>query len=143
VKITELPFNRFIGLQSAGAEPGALLSLPDAPQYLNHLGTVHASAQLALAEATSGEFLLRTLGEVEGLVPVVRRLEARFRRPASGVLSARASADEATLAAIHRELQRRGRATISVAVEVHDTAGAVCLSATVEWFLALTQPQPG
>jgi len=41
----------------------------------NHLGTVHASAQLALAEASRGEFLLRAMGDMQGIVPVVRRLE--------------------------------------------------------------------
>src|SRR6476659_5020816 len=120
MQITELPFNRFIGLEQAGQDSSALLSLPEGPQYLNHLGTVHASAQLALAEATSGEFLLRVLGEAPGLLPVVRRLEAKFRRPANGALTARASADEETLRSIPSELQRRGRTTISVVVEVSD-----------------------
>src|SRR4051794_16991846 len=88
--VTNLPFNRFVGIQAAGAD-GGILRLPAGDQYLNHLGTVHASAQLSLAEATSGEFLLRVMGETEGLMPVVRRLEARFRKPAYGAVTSRAS----------------------------------------------------
>ena len=50
--VTELPFNRFLGIEVA-ADPSQLLRLPAGGQYLNHLSTVHASAQLALAEASS------------------------------------------------------------------------------------------
>ena len=52
------------------------LELPSGNQYLNHLGTVHAGAQLALAEASSGEFLLKHFASSDDLFPVVRRLEA-------------------------------------------------------------------
>ena len=69
--VTELPFNSFLGIQIA-ADPAHLLRLPSGQQYLNHLGTVHASAQLALAEASSGEFLLRHFGSADGIVPVAR-----------------------------------------------------------------------
>src|SRR5258705_6318790 len=84
--VIELPFNRFLGLQPV-ADPAQILRLPEGSQYLNHLGGVHASAQLAFAEATSGEFLIRHLGSTDGLVPVVRRLEAKFRKPANGAIT--------------------------------------------------------
>jgi len=86
----ELPFNKFIGILTA-SDPGKLLQLPAGPQYLNHLGTVHASAQLALAEASSGEFLLQSFGSIAELVPVVRRLESKFRKPAKGALTSNVS----------------------------------------------------
>src|SRR5260370_42466796 len=53
VSVTELPFNSFLGIQIS-TEPSQLLRLPSGERYLNHLCTVHASAQLALAEASSG-----------------------------------------------------------------------------------------
>lgn len=140
--ICTLPFNRFFGLRHAPADSDALLALPESPDYANHLGTIHASAQLALAEATSGEFLLRHLPTLDGLVPVVRRLEATFKRPANGALTARAKADEATLAALPAELARKGRASIKVHVEVLDASGVVTLTADVEWFLALSNTAP-
>lgn len=89
IEITKIPFNAFLGLQPAASESDLLL-LPASSNYLNHLGSVHASAQLALAEAASGEFLLRHLPSVEGLLPVVRRVQAKFRRPAKGAVLARA-----------------------------------------------------
>jgi len=53
--VTELPFNNFLGIRPA-RETAHLLQLPSGSQYLNHLGTVHAAAQLALAELQAASF---------------------------------------------------------------------------------------
>ncbi len=132
--VTELPFNRFLGIETA-TEPTQLLRLPAGAQYLNHLGTVHASAQLALAEASSGEFLLRALGSTYGVVPVVRRLESKFRKPANGAITSTVCTPPETLEQLHTDLTAKNRAIVSVAVELHDESGAHTLSATVEWFI--------
>ena len=133
--VTDLPFNRLLNLQTAG-DSAKLLQLPEGGQYLNHLGTVHASALLALAEASSGEFLLRSLGGMDGLLPVVRRIEAKFRKPATGVIQSVASVREGALDALQTGLATKGRGLISVNVELHDDSCAHVLSATVEWFIA-------
>src|SRR5437016_596220 len=132
--VTELPFNSFLGIQPA-SHPPQVLRLPSGDRYLNHLGTVHASAQLALAEASSGELLLRHFGSAQGIVPVVRRLEAKFRRPANGVVTSTAGVTPESLAQLDIELSSKGRSLISVTVELHDQSGAHTLSATVEWFI--------
>ena len=67
--VTELPFNRLIGLEPAAPDSGFLVSLPAGTQYANHLGTVHAVALLAEAGAflasQAGMGLLSSLrGEV-------------------------------------------------------------------------------
>lgn len=132
--VTELPFNRFIGLQTA-ATPEKLLKLPAGEQYGNHLGTVHASALLALAEASSGEYLLRHFGSSDGVVPVVRRLEAKFHKPAHGAVTSTASAAPEALTQLNTDLAAKGRALIPVSVELHDASSAHALSATIEWFI--------
>jgi len=132
--VVDLPFNRFIGLQQA-AEPN-VLTLPNGGQYLNHLGTVHASALLALAEASSGEFLIKHLGHVEGLIPVVRRLESKFRKPAHGSVTSTVTTKPDQLDIVMSDLAAKGRALVSIAVELHDQAGEHVLSATVDWFIA-------
>lgn len=131
--VIELPFNQHVGLQIAD-DPAKVLQLPAGPQYLNHLGTVHASAQLALAEASSGEFLLRTISDLTGIVPVVRRLESKFRKPANGRLTSTASAPDG-IESLRSELEAKGRALITVQVELHDESGAHTLSVSVEWFI--------
>ena len=51
MNVTQLPFNRLLGLELGADDNSSLVCLPDGPQYTNHLGTVHASALLAVAEA--------------------------------------------------------------------------------------------
>jgi acyl-coenzyme A thioesterase PaaI-like protein len=133
--VTALPFNRFLGLEPAAPESGFLVSLPGSPHYTNHLGTVHAGALLAVAEAGSGELLLRHFGDVSGYVPVVRRLEAKFRKPAASRISARASVAAGGFDRLNKDLEQKGRAQISVDVEVVDEHGVVVLEAVVEWFI--------
>lgn len=132
--VTELPFNTFLGLRPATAA-GRLLQLPAGGQYRNHLGTVHASALLALAEASSGEFLLRHFGSATGVVPVVRHIEAKFRKPAHGVVSSSAAVPAEALAQLDTDLAAKGRALVPVTVDLYDEAGTHALSATVEWFI--------
>jgi acyl-coenzyme A thioesterase PaaI-like protein len=136
--VTQLPFNRHVGLERAAADSGFLVSLPDGPQFTNHLGTVHASALLAVAEAGSGAFLIQQLGPGSGYVPVVRRLEAKFRKPAHGRVSARCPVPAEEVTRWSAELAARGRVLAPVAVEVVDSAGVIVLSAVVEWFIART-----
>jgi acyl-coenzyme A thioesterase PaaI-like protein len=140
--VTELPFNSFLGIETA-SEPTQLLRLPAGAQYLNHLGTVHAGAQLALAEASSGEFLLRALGSTSGVVPVVRRLESKFRKPANGVVTSSVSTEPNALEQLKAELATKGRAIIRVAVELYDESQTHTLSAKVEWFITRTPNEAG
>ena len=132
--VSEIPFNKLVGLETAVSP--ALLRLPAGGQYLNHLGTVHASALLALAEASSGEFLLRHLGPGEGVVPVVRRMEAKFRKPAHGAVTSSVATPVESLESAQRELQVKGRALIGISVDLHDHSGSHVLSATVDWFIS-------
>ncbi|MBA3881805.1 MAG: YiiD C-terminal domain-containing protein [Chthoniobacterales bacterium] len=132
--VTELPFNAFLGIQ-AGSGPSELLRLPAGAHYLNHLGTVHASAQLALAEASSGECLLRSLGSADQVIAVVRRIEAKFRRPANGAITSTASLAADSLERLTEELARKGRSIVAITVDLHDDSGAHTLSAEVEWFI--------
>lgn len=132
--VLDLPFNRFLGLESAH-DGVHVLRLSAGSQYLNHLGTVHASALLALAEASSGEFLLRHFGSADGLIPVVRRVESKFRKPANGSIQSQVHADTESLAQLDTDLRTKGRASVSLAVELHDESGTHVLSANVEWFV--------
>jgi acyl-coenzyme A thioesterase PaaI-like protein len=134
--VTQLPFNRLIGLETGAEDSDFLVCLPAGPQYTNHLGTVHASALLAVAEAGSGAFLVRQFGSNAGFVPVVRRLEAKFRKPAQGRVYARCNVEVPVVERWSAELASRGRVSAPINVEVVDSAGVSVLSAVVEWFIA-------
>lgn len=134
MEVTKLPFNKFIGLQKGKGD--YLISLPAGEQYTNHLGTVHAGALFAVAEAASGEYLLGALGSAEGYIPVVRNAEIKFRKPAKGSVSAKASVNGQEIERIKEELPQKGRALIKVNVEVVDELETAALTAVFEWFIA-------
>ena len=140
--VTTLPFNRFLGLEPADEASGALVSLPAGKQYTNHLGTVHASALLAVAEAASGAFLARQFEDTAAYVPVVRRIEAMFRNPARGRVSARTHVEPDDLERQLTRLRDRGRCLIMVLVEVQDESGVLALNARVEWFISRVAQGP-
>jgi acyl-coenzyme A thioesterase PaaI-like protein len=89
--VTEIPFNRFIGITKAYLPDAVFLQLCESENLVNHLNTVHASAQFALAEAAAGECLLHTFKDIASgfsLIPVVRAVQVKYRKPASGTLRA-------------------------------------------------------
>ena len=140
MEIAALPFNRLIGLERSTRE-GGVFELPARERYTNHPGTVHASAILALAEATSGEILVRGLGGLGfGVVPVVRRVDARFRKAASGAIYSRYGDTRDLAEALCSGVSTRGRGLAAIPVEVFDGSGTLVLSAKFEWFVARRDP---
>lgn len=136
MNITDLPFNQLIGIVPSERND-CVLSLPGDACYTNHLGTVHASALLALAEATSGHFLIEALKDVGfEVVPVVRQLEAKFRKSAQGTVHSTINVAPDKAAELVSTLIAKGRVLTEINVDVHDAQGAHALTAVVKWFIA-------
>jgi acyl-coenzyme A thioesterase PaaI-like protein len=135
--VTELAINQTLGMQLAPAGSDHILEMPESPLHLNHVGTVHASVQFALAEASSGEFLLRHLGEAQNQVfAVLRTSNVKFRKPAYGALRASARFVDGVGDLSSAELASRGRASASVLVEVADAQGVVTMTGQYDWFFS-------
>ena len=132
--VTKLPFNEFIGLKLSD-KGGYLLMLKDLPEYRNHLDTVHASAQFALAEATSGYFLLNEFSELTGIIPVVRRVETKYKKPATGSVFSQAKFRETGKSEILETMNQKGRALLKVEVSLFDNADALIMQSEFEWFI--------
>jgi acyl-coenzyme A thioesterase PaaI-like protein len=140
--IEELPFNQLIGITRSDRE-NSVLSLPNDIRYTNHLGTVHAGAQLALAEATSGEYLLREFKDVGfEVVPVVRRLEAKFRKPAYGAIFSKVNVTPEKKEEFISSLRNKRRALLEIQVDVFDEKDVHSLAAVIEWFVARKPASP-
>ncbi len=136
MKIEDIPFNRLIGLQREPDGGQWAVSLPARSQYHNHLGIVHAAAQLAVAEAASGDWMLRHFGaQAADFIAVVRRMETKFKQPARGKILGKATVSEAARAVLAEEMATRRAMSFTLRVDVHDEAGAHALTGTVEWFI--------
>ncbi|MFH0781872.1 MAG: YiiD C-terminal domain-containing protein [Pseudomonadota bacterium] len=134
MNITEIPFNKFIEILSYDKDKSCLhLEFKD--QMKNHLGTMHASAQFSLAEACSGLCLQRCFPQLENsVVPILRKSEVKFKRPAISSIRAQAEIMEENQERFEKQLERKGRATIEVAVNVLDQDGTITMSGNYEWF---------
>jgi acyl-coenzyme A thioesterase PaaI-like protein len=133
--ITKLPFNKFIGLK-VSVKSGYILMLDNRPEYRNHLHTVHASAQFALAEATSGYFLLNEFSELTDIVPVVRKVETKYRKPVTSAVFSKAQFQETEKDEVLNVLMQKGRTTLKVEVSLFDETDALVMQSVFEWFVA-------
>lgn len=142
--ITGIPFNQFMGLRKVAAAAPGELALDAAPKYLNHIGTVHAAAQFALAEACCGEYLLSRFADLaEGHLAVVRKAEIKYRKPASGALKARAFLADREADKLQAEVAARGRGFVPVRVEIRDGKGDVAMQAAFTWYVQKIEDGPG
>lgn len=130
--VTTIPFNQFIGLKYAD-NPDYLLMLDDSNKYHNHLGTVHASAMFALAEASSGLFLQNEFSGVDNIVPVVRKSEIKFKKPANGKIYSRARFGEVHKEEILQAISDKKRVAITVVITLVDQTETMVMQATFDW----------
>ena len=143
MKPTDLAFSRLLGL--VDAPPGAehVLELPFTPAVQNHLGTVHAAAQFALAEAASAVRLQRDFGAVvppDSIMAVVRHGGCKYRHPARGDLLAYARPDDATRAHLAHDLRSRTHSSATVLVELKDHSGQLVFAGHFDWLISRTSP---
>lgn len=135
--ITEIPFHKFLGLQKSD-DDRYILKLEEKDEYLNHLGTVHASVLFALAESTSGEFLLRKFKDYDlDVVPVVRKADIKYRKPGKGQIHSKANFVDTDVLSIHEELQQKGRVLLKIEVDIFNSQDKRIMTGIFEWFIAL------
>lgn len=124
----QLPFNRHLGVVIEDVEVGRCVTrLPADERLANHVGSVHAIAELApveLAGAMASASRLAVLLE-RGMVPVVGRLEVRYTAPAHGDLRATAEVGEDAVGAALAALDEGHRPRVEVEVTVTDERGEV------------------
>ena len=139
MKILEVPFNGFLGIQRSAKE-GYILELDCHENILNHLGTLHAGALFSLAEATSGEFLLRQFhGSELDILPVVRKADIKYSKPAESVVYSTADFVEKSLDAVYAGLKERGKVIVEIKVELYNETNERTAVSNIHWFLVLAQ----
>jgi acyl-coenzyme A thioesterase PaaI-like protein len=121
-----LPFNQHLGVEVQAIAPGRVTARLRADDRItNHLGGVHAIAELApveLAGALAASSRLRTLLE-RGFVPVVGSLQVRYVAPATGELTAIGIVGEDVVAPAVAAADAGERPRVVADVEVTDEHG--------------------
>jgi acyl-coenzyme A thioesterase PaaI-like protein len=133
--VLNIPFNHLVGLEISN-DPEYLMVLPARQEYENHVGTVHAGALFALAEASSGLCLLRDFSDIENAVPVVRNVEVKYKKPGRGMIRSKASLN-IDKAVVLETLKTKHRALIPVQVTLYNADAVLIMQATFEWFILI------
>jgi acyl-coenzyme A thioesterase PaaI-like protein len=137
-----VPFNRVLELQFVGVEAErAEVVMPEAPERLNHVGTVHAAAQYGLGEAASGAMVMGAFADLQGqgYIPLAASAQIAYRKPSKGDLRGVATLSTAEQARIRTDVETNGKARFSVPVQLLDAQSVVTTEITVEW--ALLKPR--
>lgn len=135
IKITQLPFNAHLGIQQC-TEGHHLLRLPFATHLTNHVGTVHASALFALAEASSGEFLIRHSADDVQLNAVVRKVSGKYSAPATGEIHSLGETDPVDILNALNATAEKGRALVTISIRLIETNDKVVGRFGFDWFLS-------
>jgi len=106
--------------------------LENRSEYRNHLNTVHASALFSLAEASSGHFLLNEFSELTDIVPVVRKAESKYKKPATGSVFSKAKFFETEKSEVIEALSRKGRVSLKVGVSLFDENEVLIMQSVFE-----------
>lgn len=135
--IQGIPLNKTMGIRlDEVTSSAASATLPEQPAYANHIGTPHAAAIFALAEAASGACVGGAFAEHMGtLTPLAKEATIRYRKIAKGDLTARATLVEpvADLLAALPAAEKGVEAHVKVVVT--DAQGVDASEVAVTWFL--------
>ena len=132
MQVTTIPFVAHLGIQ----EEQNSLTLEPSQNLENHLGTIHASAQFTLAETQSGLFLQTEFSDIQGeVIPLLRGSTVKYKSSANSKLIAHASMNQEAKNKFIEQFSKKGRATITVMVEVKDENATVTMTGEFHWFI--------
>lgn len=138
IMLGAVPFNRVLGIRVEAVAPERVeVLLPEAPERLNHVGTVHAATQFGLGEAASGSMMLAAFGDLQadGAVPLAAEATIRYRKPSRGDLRGVATLAQDEQARVRGEIEASGKGRCTVHVQLIDAGGTVTTEMSVEWVL--------
>lgn len=139
----QLPFNRHLGVEVVEVVPGlARTRLPADERLANHVGGVHAIAELAPVELAGALALSSRVTPLfeRGYVPVVGGLQVRYTAPAAGDLVATAEVGDDVLAPALAAADAGDKPRFDVDVAVTDAAGTEVLTAGLHFVFIQVAP---
>jgi len=132
MQATQIPFVKLLGIK----EDNNRLSLEYKNDVINHIETIHASAQFTLAETQSGIHLQKLFPELEGkVVPILRDADIKYKKPAQKKIFAYAQCDKESIEKFREQFSKKGRALIVVNVEIKDIEDILTSKASFTWFV--------
>lgn len=118
-----VPILGAMGLEVVEAAPGrAAARIPTGPN-VNHFGVTYAGSLFSVAEMLGG--IIGGFFEVPGAIPLVKRLEIDFTRPAMTAVTASTTLAEEEIARVQAEASETGKSNFELLTEVVAEDGTV------------------
>jgi len=132
MKATDIEFVKLVGIKQSENS----VSLAYKKDVLNHIESIHASAQFTLAETQSGLHLQELFPELVGkVIPMLRESKIKYKKPALKSIVAFASCNNEDIEKFKEQFAKKGRSTLSVSVDVKDNEGVLTASSEFIWFV--------
>jgi acyl-coenzyme A thioesterase PaaI-like protein len=132
MRATDIEFVKLVGIEQSEDS----VSLAFKKNVLNHIESIHASAQFTLAETESGLHLQKLFPELVGkVIPMLRESKIKYKKPALKKITAFAKCSDEDIEKFQTQFVKKGRVTLSVSVEVKDSDGVVTAVAEFIWFV--------
>jgi len=129
----DIPFAKHVGIQKK--DEGTLM-LVETEVVENHIQTIHAGAQFTLAETQSGLYLRSLFPEyAEKVIPLLRSSSVKYKHPATKEIVAIATVDDESKEKFETQFLKKGRASITIAVELRDSDDVVTMMGEFTWFV--------
>lgn len=120
----QIAFVERSGLRAEVLEPGHVrLCMPLAGNQ-NHIGSMYAGALFTLAEMPGGALFLTSF-DSQRFYPVVKDLQLRFRRPATGDIRVEARMSAEQIEQLRMQAQLQGKAEYVLELQLTDDSGEV------------------
>lgn len=118
-----VPILGAMGLEVLEAAPGrAAARIPTGPN-VNHFGVTYAGSLFSVAEMLGG--IIGGFFDVPGAIPIVKRLEIDFTRPAMTAVTASTTLSEDEQARVQAEAAETGKSNFELLTEVVGEDGTV------------------
>lgn len=131
--LLEIPFSKHIGIKK---EKDGTLMLCVNERVKNHINTIHASAQYTLAETQSAYYLESNFPQYEGeIIPLLRSSSVKYKNPAIKDIYAKAFTSKELLEKFEEQFLKKGRALISVEVNIYDSDNTLTMMGIFTWFI--------
>jgi acyl-coenzyme A thioesterase PaaI-like protein len=135
MRVSDIEFLKLVGIEQSEES----VSLAFKKDVLNHIESIHASAQFTLAETQSGLYLQTLFPELVGkVIPVLRDSKIKYKKPALKSIVAFAKCSDEDIENFQTRFAKKGRATLSVSVSVivEDSDGVCTAEGTFGWFIS-------
>lgn len=120
----QIAFVKRSGLKAEVLEPGFVRLHMPLQGNQNHIGSMYAGALFTLAEMPGGALFLTSF-DAQRFYPIIKEMNLRFRRPATGDIHVEARLSEAEIIRLEEEATCTGKAEFLLELQLTDGAGEV------------------